>query len=80
MVKIAFIGAGSYGFTIKLVADILSFDALRDSELAFVDVDKKRMDRVRTIVNTYLKQQGICAGLRSSSGTTGTSIPGCGGW
>ena len=58
VVKIAFIGAGSYGFTVKLVADILSFDELRDSELTFMDVDPKRMERVKTIVNAYLKKEG----------------------
>ncbi len=58
MIKIAFIGAGSYGFTVKLVADILSFDELRDSELTFMDVDPKRMERVKTIVNAYLKKEG----------------------
>lgn len=31
--KVAFIGAGSYGFTFKLVADIMSFDALRIASL-----------------------------------------------
>ena len=58
MVKIAFIGAGSYGFTVKLVADILSFDELRDSELTFMDVDPKRMERVKTIVDAHLKKEG----------------------
>ena len=58
MVKVAFIGAGSYGFTVKLLADILSFDELLDSELTFMDVDPKRMERVKTIVDAYLKKEG----------------------
>ena len=53
--KIAFIGAGSYGFTFKLVADILSFDALKDSEFAFMDVDQGRLDNLKILLTEYFK-------------------------
>jgi len=56
--KIAFIGAGSYGFTFKLVADILSFDALRDSEFAFMDVDQGRLDNLKILLTEYFKKVG----------------------
>ena len=59
MPKIAFIGAGSYGFTYKLLVDILSYEALRESELAFMDVDKKRMERVQVIVGEFLKRESM---------------------
>ncbi len=59
MTKIAFIGAGSYGFTHRLLADILTYEALRDSELAFMDVDAERLEAVQTIASTYLKSQGL---------------------
>jgi len=59
MPRIAFIGAGSYGFTHRLLVDILSYDELRDSELAFMDIDKKRMERVKVVVRQYLKSQGL---------------------
>ena len=59
MPKIAFIGAGSYGFTHRLLVDILSYEALRDSELAFMDVDASRMERVEVVVREYLKSQGL---------------------
>jgi len=42
--KIAFIGAGSLGFTRGLVRDILTFPLLRDAELALMDVDPERLD------------------------------------
>ena len=59
MTKIAFIGAGSYGFTHRLLADILTYEALLDSELAFMDVDAERLEAVQTIASTYLKSQGL---------------------
>ncbi|NOZ22558.1 MAG: alpha-galactosidase [Planctomycetes bacterium] len=59
MPRIAFIGAGSYGFTHRLLVDILSYDSLRDSEFTFMDVDKKRLARVRVLVGEYLKTIGL---------------------
>lgn len=44
MTKIAFIGAGSLGFTSELVRDILTFPLLQDSELALMDIDQERLD------------------------------------
>src|SRR5512140_713629 len=44
MTKIAFIGAGSLGFTRELVRDILTFPLLTDAELALMDIDPERLD------------------------------------
>ena len=38
MPGIALIGAGSVGFTRKLFTDILSFEALRETEFAFMGI------------------------------------------
>ncbi len=43
MPKIAFIGAGSLGFTRGLVRDILTFSALEESTIALMDIDKERL-------------------------------------
>ncbi len=43
MKKIAFIGAGSFGFTRTLVRDILSFPAFADAEIALMDVNPERL-------------------------------------
>jgi len=43
MKKIAFIGAGSFGFTRTLVKDILTFQALRDCTIALMDIDDERL-------------------------------------
>lgn len=37
--KIAFIGAGSFGFTRSLVRDLLSFPAFNDAEIALMDIN-----------------------------------------
>lgn len=44
MTKIAFIGAGSLGFTRDLVRDILTFPLLQDSTLALMDINAERLD------------------------------------
>ena len=56
--KIAFIGAGSYGFTFKLVADILSYNALRDCRLRFMDVNQERLDNLKIVLDEHFKNVG----------------------
>ena len=51
MKKIAFIGAGSFGFTRDLVRDILSFPALADSTLALMDIDEERLSYIKQAVD-----------------------------
>ena len=43
MTKIAFIGAGSLGFTRGLVRDILTFPLLQDATLALMDINPERL-------------------------------------
>lgn len=51
MRKIAFIGAGSFGFTRSLVRDILSFPALADSTIALMDIDEERLSYIKQAVD-----------------------------
>ncbi len=44
MTKIAFIGAGSLGFTAGLVRDVLTFPLLEDAEIALMDINAERLD------------------------------------
>jgi alpha-galactosidase len=44
MTKIAFIGAGSYGFTRGLVRDVLTFPNLQDATLVLMDIDPERLE------------------------------------
>ncbi|NLW51261.1 MAG: alpha-galactosidase [Candidatus Brocadiaceae bacterium] len=50
MAKIAFIGAGSFGFTRGLVRDILTFPLLKDATLSLMDVNTERLDFARRAV------------------------------
>ena len=50
MAKIAFIGAGSLGFTRGLVRDILTFPLLQDATLALMDIDAERLEFARKSV------------------------------
>ena len=51
MKKFAFIGAGSFIFTRNLVRDLLSFPAFADCELALMDTDPERLERITAAVS-----------------------------
>jgi alpha-galactosidase len=55
MVKFAFIGAGSFGFTRSLVRDILSFPAFRDAVIALMDIDDTRLNYITRAVEKIIK-------------------------
>lgn len=57
MKKIAFIGAGSFGFTRGLVKDILTFPAFQDCEIALMDIDPKRLKYI-TLAIEKIKTMG----------------------
>ena len=52
--KIAFIGAGSFGFTRKLVRDLLTLPALADAEIALMDIDPERLEFARIAVEKII--------------------------
>jgi alpha-galactosidase len=51
MAKIAFIGAGSFGFTRTLVKDVLTYPLLEDSTIALMDINSERLKYVTRAVN-----------------------------
>ena len=51
MKKIAFIGAGSFGFTRELVKDILTFDAFKDVKISLMDINEERLNAIEKAVN-----------------------------
>ena len=61
MAKIAFIGAGSLGFTRGLVRDILTFDLLEGAEIALMDVDPERLDFARRACESIVERGGYPA-------------------
>jgi alpha-galactosidase len=55
MKKFAFIGAGSFNFTRKLIKDILTFEALSDSTFALMDIDESRLPTIKAAVEKIIK-------------------------
>ena len=56
MTKIAFIGAGSFGFTRALVRDILTFPLLKDATLALMDIDPERLDYIKRAIERIVAE------------------------
>src|SRR5512142_3218452 len=56
MTKIAFIGAGSLGFTRGLVRDILTFPLLQEATLSLMDIDPERLEFAQTSVQKIVDQ------------------------
>jgi alpha-galactosidase len=48
-IKIAIIGAGSIGFSRKLFKDIVAVPELRDTEFAFIDINRQNLAMVKTL-------------------------------
>jgi alpha-galactosidase len=54
MTKVAFIGAGSIGFTRGLVRDLLTFPLLQDATIALMDIDAERLEFARKSVQRII--------------------------
>lgn len=57
--KIAFIGAGSIGFTRMLLRDILSVEEFRDIDVAFTDINEKNLDMVTQLAQRDIDSNGL---------------------
>jgi alpha-galactosidase len=55
MMKIAFIGAGSLGFTSALVRDVLTFPLLQETTLALMDINEERLAFSQKAVEKIVK-------------------------
>jgi len=56
MAKITFIGAGSFGFTRKLVKDVLTFPLLRDATISLMDINPERLDYIKRAVDRIVAE------------------------
>ena len=61
MAKVAFIGAGSLGFTRSLVRDLLTFPLLADATIALMDINEERLDFAKRAVERIVKAGGYPA-------------------
>ncbi|MBQ5973809.1 MAG: alpha-glucosidase/alpha-galactosidase [Oscillospiraceae bacterium] len=57
--KIAFIGAGSVGFTRKLLGDLLTVPEFSDVEVAFTDINPRNLDMVYRLCQRDIEANGL---------------------
>lgn len=57
--KVAFIGAGSIGFTRRLLRDLLSVEAFRDVQIAFTDINERNLDMVTQLCQRDIAANGL---------------------
>lgn len=58
-IKVAFIGAGSIGFTRGLLTDMLAVPELRNIEVSFCDINEKNLDMVYQLCQRDIDANGL---------------------
>ena len=66
-IKVAVIGAGSIGFTRRLMRDILSVPELADSEFAFHDLNKHNLDMIAQLAARDIEANALPAKLSATT-------------
>ena len=57
--KVTFIGAGSIGFTRRLLADLLTVKEFHDIEVAFTDINEANLDMVTQLCQRDIESNGL---------------------
>lgn len=57
--KVAFIGAGSVGFTRKLLSDLLTVPEFRDIDVSFTDINQHNLDMVTQLCQRDIQENGL---------------------
>ncbi len=65
--KIAFIGAGSIGFTRRLIADILTVPELQDTHFALTDINEHNLDMVSQLCRRDIEGNGVAATITATT-------------
>ncbi|OXS53084.1 alpha-glucosidase/alpha-galactosidase [Cohnella sp. CIP 111063] len=65
--KIAFVGAGSIGFTRGLLRDLLSVPEFKDIEVAFTDISPDNLDRVARLCQRDIEENGLAIRIQSTT-------------
>ncbi|HEY8542664.1 MAG TPA: alpha-glucosidase AglA [Pseudothermotoga sp.] len=66
-VKIAFIGAGSVRYTIKLIGDLANTQELEDVKISLMDIDNERLSATHLLVEKYVKELGRDFEIKSTT-------------
>ncbi len=64
-IKVAFIGAGSVGFTRRLTLDVLTVPELQDTHFAFHDINPRNLDMVAQLCAKDIRENKLPAKLTS---------------
>ena len=67
MAKIAFLGAGSFGFGRRLIGDLLSFPELVDSTIHLVDPDSERLELTHTYAQRIARELNLPTQITAST-------------
>jgi alpha-galactosidase len=67
MLKIAMIGAGSIGFTRRLMMDILAVEEFRDTEFRFMDISEENLQMVANLCRRMIEQNGLSATIHATT-------------
>ncbi len=65
--RIAFIGAGSIGFTRKLVSDLLTVPEFAGVELAFTDINRRSLDMVTELCRRDLAHNALATKITATT-------------
>src|SRR5215468_5519504 len=65
--KIAMIGAGSIGFTRRLMADLLTVPEFADTTFAFTDLSQKNLDMVAQLARRDIEGNGLPATVEATT-------------
>lgn len=65
-IKVAVIGAGSIGFTRRLMKDILTVPELQDTEFAFHDINRRNLDMIAQLAKRDIEANKVAARLTTS--------------
>jgi alpha-galactosidase len=66
-IKVAFIGAGSIGFTRGLFRDILSVPEFKDTRFAFTDISARNLDMVTQLCLKDIRENNLPATIQSTT-------------
>lgn len=65
--KIAFIGAGSIGFTRNLLSDLLSVPEFHNLEVAFTDINEHNLQMVTELCQRDIRENGLAIEIQSTT-------------
>ncbi|SFL48571.1 alpha-glucosidase/alpha-galactosidase [Salibacterium qingdaonense] len=65
--KVAFIGAGSIGFTRSLLRDILSVRHFNDIDISFTDIDSGHLEKVTKLCQRDIDNNGLTISIQSTT-------------